>query len=204
MTVPGGATAGLDTEGAGVVPVHPEPVEGDATALRWRMPAGLVPSGVVQSAPGELGRLLERTVVRAWAVDGSVFMWLEEGLSWRGAGARVRAALQEALAEPGRWVVGPVTADVVRLAAETVLSGSVGAYAASHGGEIRVSDVTASTVEFELDGACAHCPAQGVTLDQRLQRGVHELLPHVTVTAKSGSRPRPFVFLPWLQRPELD
>lgn len=190
-----GAVAGVDP---GSVPVHPEPVAGEPAALRWRVPAGLVPPGVVVRAPGELGELLGRSVVQAWVTDGSVFMWLAAGLSWRDVGGVVRAALQSALTAPGQWVVAPVTPGLVRLAAETVLAGSVGAYAASHGGEITVSAVTAGSVEFELDGACAHCPAQGVTLDQRLERGVHELLPFVEVTAKSGTKPRPFLFLPWL------
>ncbi len=178
-----------------LVGVHPEPVAGEPDVLRWRIPAGLVPPGVVVRAPGELGGLLGGTIVRAWVVDGSVFMWIGAGLSWRDVGGTVRGALQAALLTPGDWVVGPVPAELVRLAAQTVLDGTVGAYAASHGGEIRVSAVTAESLEFELDGACAHCPAQGVTLDQRLERGVHELLPHMKVTAKAGSRPRPFVFL---------
>ena len=103
----GAAGAGVDgagAAGAGVartpVPVHPEAVDGDPATLRWVVPAGLLGMvGPVGRAPQPLEELRGSGLLRAIVAEPAALrLTLAAGLSWRAEGARVRAALQEALA----------------------------------------------------------------------------------------------------------
>ena len=103
--VGGGPGVGRDARPAAApVPVHPEAVDGDPATLRWVVPAGLLGMvGPVGHAPAPLESLRAAGTLRAIVAEpAAVRLTLAEGLTWRAEGARVRTALQEALAEAAR------------------------------------------------------------------------------------------------------
>ena len=104
-----------------------ERVAGEPAAVRWVVPAGMVPPGRVVSAPGELGALFADGTLTAGLVEhAAVWLWLRDGLTWRGQGPAVQDALRQALAEPLDGIVEPAGGDVLKRVAEDVLGGTVG------------------------------------------------------------------------------
>lgn len=169
--------------GDDVLPLHPEPVPDDPGALRWVTPAGVLPFvGAVREVPVALDALLDDgTLAEVLVHPDAVLTRLGPDQTWRGVGARVRDALQAALAEPGGWL--PETAgtadDVLTMATEQVLAGDVGDYIRGHGGRVSLVDVTDGRVEVNLGGACAHCPASDVTMVQRVETAIRARFPGV-------------------------
>jgi Fe/S biogenesis protein NfuA len=169
-----------ETRAVTPVPTHPETVAGDPRALRWMVPAGLVPTGRVRRAPDELGRLFADGTLTAGLVGHvSVWLWLRPGSSWRDEGPRVRSALQRALAVPTGWLVEPAADEVLARVSNELLDGSVGDYVRSHGGAVEVSAVTDGTVELRFGGVCAECPALGLTMQRRVERALRSRWPDV-------------------------
>ena len=171
------------------VALHPERVAGEPAAVRWVVPAGIVPSGRVVSAPGRLGGLLaDGTLTAALAEHAAVWLWLRDGLTWREHGRAIGAALRQALAEPRDWVVEPAPAEVLSRVTADVLDGSVGDFVASHGGAVAVHRVDDDVVAVELGGACKNCPAVDDTLRQRLLQQLCRRCPDVTEVDRTGGR----------------
>ncbi len=182
---------GGDGPPAPLVPVHPEPVPGEAQVLRWVVPAdalGFV--GVPAGVPPALRNLLDGGVLAALAVEpAAVRTTLAAGLTWREHGGRVREALQAALATPDGWqppAGGANADDVLRMAFDEVLGGEVGDYIRSHGGRIELLSAADDEVVVRLDGACAHCPASDGTLTERIETGLRARYPGLTrLTART-------------------
>jgi Fe/S biogenesis protein NfuA len=150
------------------VGLHPERVAGDPHAVRWVGPPGAVPAGRVRTAPGRLGELFaEGVLTRGLTEHVAVWLWLREDQSWAEWGAAVRAALSEAIAEPGGWQIDPDPAEVLGRVLTDLLDGSVGEFVRSHGGSVRF-EALGDAVAVRLGGACEHCPAAGQTLRGRL------------------------------------
>ncbi|MFZ0832285.1 MAG: NifU family protein [Mycobacterium sp.] len=171
-----------------VVALHAERVAGEPAAVRWVVPAGLVPGRVV-SAPGELGALFADGTLTAGLVEhAAVWLWLRDGLTWREHGRAVQDALRRALAEPRDWVIEPAPGEVLERVAEDVLGGTVGDFVSSHGGTTGVHRVDDELVAVELGGACKNCPAADHTLRQRLLQQLRRRCPDVTEVERTGGR----------------
>lgn len=169
--------------GVGPVPTHPMATT-DPAVLRWVVPDGLLPfAGPVERAPRGLQELLDAGVLAGLVVEpGAVLTVLGEGRSWVTEGAVVRSGLVDALGVPESWVparqaraLGPD--EVLAAAAEQVIAGQVGRFAAGHGGTIRLVGVHDGVVEVSLGGACEGCAAAAVTLRVRLERLVRRRCP---------------------------
>ena len=179
----GTQVAGVQGAGAQVamVPMHPESIPGDDRELRWVIPsATLAFVGATADVPAALQALCDDGTVESLFVEPTaVRVRLGAGRDWRSEGARVRAALQMALVDSQQWhpFADSSSDDVLRMAAAQVLSGDVGDYIRSHGGGIRVLDVTDGQVTVELTGTCSHCPAAELTLAQRFEAALRELYP---------------------------
>ncbi len=176
---------------ADLVPLHPEPVADDARSMRWVTPVGVLGFvGPAASLPGPVQALLDDGTLDLLEVEpAAVRTRVGPGHSWAQAGARVRSALQAGLAEPGSWVppAGSSPDDALRMAAEQVIAGDVGAYVRSHGGAVELVGVRDGTVEVRMSGACTHCPAADLTLTQRFEVALRTLHPQVVgVTAHPG------------------
>ncbi len=166
-----------------VVPLHPEPT-GRISELRWRVPAGLLPfTGPVAGVRGALGQLLLDGTVETLLVEpAAVVTVLGPGHGWRGDGARVRSALQAALAEPAGWRPGPgctpLTSDQALLwAAEEVVRGRLGDFVRSHGGSLTVLGADGGVVEVAMAGACDGCRTAGFTLHSRFEQELRRRCP---------------------------
>lgn len=99
------------------VPTHPEAVPGDPATVRWIVPAGLLGMvGPVGRCPAPLAALREDGDVRAIVAEPAALrLTLAPGRSWRADGARIRAALVDAL--------GQLRDGIAALAPETVALG---------------------------------------------------------------------------------
>lgn len=174
-------------QGSAPVPVHAEAVPGVPQRVRWVVPAGVLGFvGEPAAVPAPLAALVEEGLLASVVVDpAAVLLDLAEGHSWAAAGARVRDALQAALADPSGWTPPPTTAGVssaderLAAAARQVLAGEVGEYARSHGGRLEVLAAHDGVVEVTLEGTCDGCPAAGRTLDDRVLVAVRALDPSV-------------------------
>lgn len=165
-----------------MVALHAERVSGDARAVRWVVPAGLLPAGRVRTAPGRLGELLaDGTLCDALIEHTAVWLWVREPQSWGKSGGKlgrdVQAALRDALGDPGGWVVDPAPGEVLERVTADVLEGPVGDFVRSHGGSASCCRIDESAVAVALGGACEHCPAAGFTLRQRLVNALRERCP---------------------------
>ena len=188
MTRAGGT--GAEPAAGAITPLHPEATDEPAT-LRWVVPAGsLHLVGDVAAAPGELGRML---------ADGQLFVQVEpdavlvtlagdpslDAADWRARGrllgGRVRTALLAALQQPDAWLAAQDTGAgdeaVLARAVEQTLAGPVGEYLRSHGGWAQVTRVQDGYVELTFGGACATCPARGLTLRHRLETDLRRRFP---------------------------
>ncbi|NBQ42555.1 MAG: hypothetical protein EBU23_08500 [Mycobacteriaceae bacterium] len=126
----------LVTPGA-VSAVHPERVAGDPRAVRWVVPAGILPVGRLRRAPGRLGELLSSGTLTTGLIEHTaIWLWVAEDQSWSALGAPVRSALLEALNDRGaagqRWVVEPAAGEVLERVVADVLDGAVGDFAEVH------------------------------------------------------------------------
>ena len=175
-----------------VLALHPEAVSGDPATLRWVVPPGRVPvRGLLEQAPGALGELLrDGTLAAASCGPTDVATTLSDGRTWATEGARVRSALQAALAEPDAWVAhstAPAEGEpeqagddaAVRAGVQEVLDGPAGDYVRSHGGGVELVDVSDGVVQLRLSGACTHCPISPATLHLQLDRRIREQVPGV-------------------------
>ncbi len=174
-----------------LVPVHPEAVDGDERALRWRFPPStLAMVGVPDAVPEALDRLLADGTLESVHVEpAAVVTRLADARSWREHGARVRSGVQDALGTPESWVPSEGTGSpdgVLRACVRQVIDGDAGDYIRSHGGHVEVLTVHDGEVALRLSGACSHCPASDVTLTDRLESGIRELFPALRqLTAES-------------------
>ena len=70
---------------------------------------------------------------------------------------------------------------------------SVRPYLGSHGGDVRLLDVTAGVVSLELTGSCRSCPSSSVTLELAVEDAVRSAAPEIesieVVAAQSGAEP---------------
>ncbi len=193
---------------ASVLTLHPEAVPGDLRTLRWVVPADVVPfEGCVARAPGDLGQCLsDGTLSCVTCENAAVLTTLGRGASWEQAGARVRAALQRALAARVGWApehapdaaagvpdsgarervsqerrrgAGAAGSVDVAAAVRRVLDGPAGAYVRSHGGKAELVCMRDGYAEIRLVGACAHCPASAATLKTRLEAEILAQVPQV-------------------------
>lgn len=159
------------------VALHPEAVDDDATTLRWvtRAADALGFVGVPAAVPAALADLLADDTLTAVAVEpGAVLTTLGADRAWRVEGARVRESLSAALGRPQGWTApaGATRDDVLAAVVQQVFAGEVGEYVRSHGGAITLVRAADDAVEVALSGACTHCPAAGLTLDQRVEAAV--------------------------------
>lgn len=188
------------------IDLHAESIPDQATVLRWVLPDDLLPAiGRVVAAPGALGELLAPAgpIVRAIAERGALWTWLA-GPDWATWGVPVRDAIAEAGLQPAQWRIEAAGDEVLGLVARDVIERGLGSYIASHGGQISLLAASDGLIEVELSGACAHCPAAGLTLHQRIERAIRDRVGGaVEVRANGGcdeNRGRPSW---WPRRPGL-
>jgi Fe/S biogenesis protein NfuA len=170
-----------------VIALHAERVVDDDRVVRWVVPAGTLPPGRVCRAPGDLGELLsDGTIFDALAEHTAVWLWLRDGLSWAQSGTAVQAALREALADPGGWVVRAAPGEVLEHVTADLLAGPVGDFVRSHGGSVTARPADDGAVSVRLGGACEHCPAAEYTLRSRLLDALRTRCPDL-VEVERGS-----------------
>lgn len=181
--------------------LHAESVPGDPTVLRWVLPEGLLPAGQVVGAPGPLGAMLAPAgpIVRALAERGALWTWLA-GDDWSQQGPAVRDAIAASAADPDGWQIEACDDEVLGLVARDVIERSMGAYIASHGGRISLLAAADGCVEVDLGGACAHCPAIGLTLHGRIEREISERLGNRVSVRAPGADDGPQARPSWLPR----
>lgn len=166
-----------------LVPVHPEATDAPEV-LRWVFPVGTLGFvGEPSAVPAPLQDLYADGALAGVPVvePAAVLLRIGAGRSWRTDGPAVRRALQAALARPGDWRA-PVDAsdeDVLRAAVEEVLAGEVGDFVRGHGGVIGVLGIADDEVSIELGGACAGCPASGLTVQHRFETALRRRYPRL-------------------------
>lgn len=184
--------------------LHPQSVEGEPLALRWVTDTGRLPIGRVLSAPGGLGPLFSYGVLTKGFIERQgVWTWLDPDRSWAELGPRIRDSIAAALDLDG-WEIEEGTPELLALIARDILDGELKNYISSHGGVITVEGATATTLMLDFGGACAHCPASGATLHERIEAAVkarYPLLQRVErVDAKGEPEPRGWLGLPIRRR----
>ena len=142
-------------------------------ALRWVIPAGLIPCGVPVALPRPLAELFdEGLLVKALVEESAIWLWIGEGQSWSTLGVQVRSALGESLRHLDQWRIESDDETVLNLVATGVLDGPVGDVIRSHGGCVELACVTGNTVTVRMSGACSSCPAIGFTLRNRIEQEI--------------------------------
>ena len=170
------------------IPLHAERVTAEPQAVRWVMPPGRLPVGRIAAGPGRLGALLTDGTLSAGLVEhNAVWLWLRDGLSWSAAGAEVRAALQDALADPAGWTIAAAPGEVLQRITTDLLDGPVGDFVRSHGGTVNAQR-RGDAVTVQLGGACEHCPAAGMTLRQRLMGELHRRCPDLVEAGRDENQ----------------
>ncbi len=200
-----------------VIPIHPRPGPDPAT-VHWHLPDGTLPvRGRATALPASLTALVTAGVVLDVDVaDDHVAVTLAPGHAWADAGPRVRTALLAALERPEEWGThrpsattggGPEGEDAagrdaasddvaLHAAALEALAGEVGELARSHGGSIALESVRDGVVTVRMRGACAGCPAAGLTLHARLERELRHRVPGlVEIRSVDGGSGRTFLGL---------
>lgn len=180
-----------DPDAVTLVPIHPEPVAGDALEMRWVVPAETLSFvGETEQVPGVLRELLDDGTLTSVSVDSAaVRTRLAPARSWRTEGARVRTALQGALAVPQEWSPRHSSSpdDILRAAVHEVITGEVGDFVRSHGGEIALVEVRDGVVSVSMNGACAHCPASRLTLGDRFETALRSRFPALRAVQRVDS-----------------
>lgn len=166
-----------------LVPVHPEATDAPET-LRWVFPIGTLGFvGEPARVPAPLQDLYATGVLAGPVVvePAAVLLRIGTGRSWRTDGPQVRRTLQAALADPDGWSApaGASDDDLLRAAAEEVLAGEVGDFVRGHGGVIEVLGVADDEVTISLGGACAGCPASGLTVQSRFETALRRSYPRL-------------------------
>lgn len=175
-----------------MIPLHPE-ATGDPRTVRWVVPAGTLGFvGEPRCVPAPLAVLLGDGTLDRVSVEPAAVL-TTSGRDWRVVGPAVRTALTQALADPNDWRPPAVQGSVLAAAVEAVIAGEVGDYVRSHGGSARLVGVEGSTATVALAGACATCPARGLTLDERFSRALEALCPGAQVRLEETPR-RPLMF----------
>lgn len=170
------------------IPLHAERVTGEPQAVRWVVPAGRLPAGRLQTAPGRLGGLFADGTLSAGLTEhNAVWLWLRDGLSWATRGTEIRAALQDALVDPAGWTIAPDPGEVLERVTADLLGGPVGDFVRSHGGTVSTQR-SGDTVTVSLGGACQHCPAAGLTLRQRLLGELRGRCPDLVEVDRDGGQ----------------
>lgn len=163
-----------------MIALHAERVEGDPCTVRWVVPPGVVPFvGEVLRAPGECGSMLEQGLLSQVVLEATcVLTTAVDPGAWTELGERVGRTLGDDLADTA-WVPaqGPVQPVSLAIVAQEVLAGPVGDYIRSHGGVVEVVDTAGDVLTVALRGVCAHCPASGATLNDRLEAEVRRRYP---------------------------
>lgn len=163
-----------------MIAIHAERVADDPQAVRWVMPAGIVPSGRIRRAPGRLGELLgDATLSDALTEPTALWLRLRDGLFWSTYGSEVAAAVQNALSDPLGWEIEPAHGEVLERVTVDLLDGSVGDFVRSHSGSVQAQR-DGDDVVIRLGGACEHCAAAEFTLRTRLLDALRRRLPDVT------------------------
>lgn len=171
-----------------MIAMHAERVAGEPRAVRWVVPSGRLRCGRVAGAPGRLGALLaDGTLTGGLTEHSAVWLWLRDGLSWRGQGRQVAEALRAALAEPDGWVIEPAAGEVLARVIADLLDGPVGEFVRSHGGTV-AAERAGDVVTVTLGGACEHCPAAEHTLHQRLIGELRRRCPDLVELDSRGGR----------------
>lgn len=167
-------------------PIHPQAIPDEPRAVRWVCDTGTVPVGEVISAPGTVGPLLEYGVISAMLIErAGVWTWLAEGHQWSEHGPRIRDAIVDALTQPG-WHTRP-SQELLKQVARDVVEVELASYIASHGGQVVVESVCDDVVTINFGGACAHCPAQGSTLHDRIETAIARRYPPVREVVEGTS-----------------
>ena len=162
-----------------MIAIHPERVAGDPQTVRWVMPGGTLPTGLLRGAPGRLGEMFDDGSLSDGLVEhGAVWLRLAPGSSWSQLGSAVQKALREALADPQGWTIEPAPGEVLERVTADLLAGTVGDFVRSHGGSV-AAHRDGGQVVVRLGGACEHCPAAEYTLALRLLDAVRRRCPDV-------------------------
>lgn len=185
------------------VPIHPEATEAPEV-LRWVFPVGSLGFvGEPDRLPAPLQELYDAGVLAGPALlePAALLLRIAPGRSWRTEGPRVRTAVQAALVLAQEWQppAGAGDDDLLRAAVAEVLAGEVGDFVRGHGGVLDVLDVADDEVSIELGGACAGCPASGVTVQHRFEAALRRRYPRLrAVVAREAPAPRRSRLIPLL------
>lgn len=168
--------------------MHAERVTGEPQAVRWVVPPGCVPCGLIRDAPAEFGRLFGDGTLTAGMVENSaVWLWLRDGMSWSSSGRPVQTALREALQDPSGWVVDPAPGEVLERVIADLIDGPIGDFVRSHGGAV-TTQRCGDEVVVQLGGACEHCRAAEFTLRSRLLTELRRRCPDLAEVSDPGGR----------------
>jgi NFU1 iron-sulfur cluster scaffold homolog, mitochondrial len=178
-----------------MIPIHPQSCPGHPDRLRWITPPGVPPfSGPVAAAPPPLAALLaDGTLADVRLEPAAVETTLGPDRDWARDGARVRTALHAALADRDGWAPAAdadgIGDESLRSAAQDLLAGDLGRFAASHGGDIQLVDVRDGVVTVRLEGACHGCPAAGHTLSRRFEDQLRRRCPQLRAVVTEARPP---------------
>lgn len=182
-----------DTDAApALVPVHPQPVASNPSAMPWVVPPEVLDFvGATARVPVALQAVVDDGTIDTLVPEAAaVVATLHPCRSWRADRERMRSALQAALAQPAQWraLHQGDRDEVLRTAVGEVIVSDVGDYVRSHEGQIELVDVCDGRVRVRPNGACAHCPASCLTLGERFETAVRAPCPSlVSVTSTSDA-----------------
>ncbi|MGI5952438.1 MAG: NifU family protein [Brooklawnia sp.] len=172
--------------------LHPEAIPGAPELLRWVTTLRLPAVGRLREAPDGLGELLASGVLSEVLVENNALWTRLPGADWATHGVRVRDAITTAARDLTSWQVEAADDELLALVAGDVIDRTLGAYIASHGGQITLLSAADGQVRVALEGACAGCPAAGLTLHGRIQKSIRARLgEHIEVQDASPRRGRP-------------
>ncbi len=163
------------------VALHPE-AGAVPEEVRWVVPdTPLPPPGTAVRLPDDLAALVaDGTLAEVRVLPGCVVTRAASADAWPHCGARVRAAVAAAVADPERWRVEDAgSADDAALAAAVrrLVASDAGDYVRSHGGAVDIVGVRHGVVTVRMRGACHGCPASELTLRARFESRLREECP---------------------------